>query len=79
MKDINRNFMKYYYLSFIVFLIFSCTKEDENNVEFISLEINSWGKSDYNDVQIFRKQNTYKLFDTCDFNINWIYNLSSKL
>jgi hypothetical protein len=44
--------MKYFYLYFIVFSIFSCTKTDESNIEFISLEINSWRKSDYNEVQI---------------------------
>lgn len=41
-----------YFLCFIIFSIYSCTTKNENNFEYISLEINSWGKSDYNEVQI---------------------------
>ena len=41
-----------YFLCFIIFSIYSCTTKKENNVESISLEINSWEKSDYNEVKI---------------------------
>lgn len=43
--------MKYFFC-FIIFSIYSCTPKNENNVESISLEINSWEKSNYNEVKI---------------------------
>jgi len=43
-----------YFLCIILFLsVFSCAKSNDGNIEFISLKINSWGNSNYNDVGIY--------------------------
>lgn len=45
--------MKYFLYCILLVYVFSCAKLKDSNIEFISLKINSWERSDYNDVSIY--------------------------
>ena len=42
-----------YFIILIIISLYSCTKSAEKDIDFISLKINSWKKSDYNNVLIY--------------------------